>query len=290
MNVRRLEIAGIIVASLLAAAAAPIDALDSKMTSEEVEIVSPKTPDKTSNHTIQSGEEVKRPSSQPVKDSGTKKNNQTPKPVKPTVPAKNPKPDDKDPVVQVGDFTDILVLVNKTHHISADKVPADLTKPKVKFGSGAWNKLMRVEAASALEDLFTRAATDDLTLLAVSGYRSYQTQAAIFASRASQVGETQANRTSARAGQSEHQTGLAMDVTCPAVDQELSQYFGSTEEGKWVAKNAAESGFIIRYPLGKESITGYSYEPWHLRYVGIEAALAISSDGLTLEEYLNQRK
>lgn len=202
-------------------------------------------------------------------------------------PQKPAKPVEKDPVVGVDNFDDILVLVNKTHTVSADKVPGDLTSPNVQFSLEAWNKLLRSEAALALEEMFKQAASEDINLLAVSGYRSYQTQAAIFAYQASQVGETQANRTSARAGQSEHQTGLAIDITCPSVDQKLSQHFGSTPEGKWVAEHAAEYGFIIRYPKGKESITGYSFEPWHLRYVGIEAAQAISSQGLTLEEYLD---
>ena len=95
-----------------------------------------------------------------------------------------------------------------------------------------------------------------------------------------------ANRTSAKAGQSEHQTGLAMDITLKSLNYELTTSFGNTAEGKWVEKNAHNYGFIIRYPEGKEDITGYSYEPWHIRSVGVDLATKIYNSGLTYEEYL----
>lgn len=126
-----------------------------------------------------------------------------------------------------------------------------------------------------------------IELAAVSGFRSYERQAAIFANAVQRKGEVEANRVSARPGQSEHQTGLAMDVSSASVGYALVEAFGETVEGKWLAQNAPKYGFIIRYPKGKEHITGYRYEPWHLRYVGVEHAMKISQRGLTLEEYLN---
>jgi D-alanyl-D-alanine carboxypeptidase len=104
--------------------------------------------------------------------------------------------------------------------------------------------------------------------------------------RAKQRGEEVANKTTAYPGQSEHQTGLAMDVSSASVNYQLLESFGETTEGIWLAENAPDFGFIIRYPKGKEEITGYSYEPWHLRYLGIETALQVSARGITYEEYL----
>src|SRR5690606_29752197 len=145
---------------------------------------------------------------------------------------------------------------------------------------------LRKEAAAALEELFKQAKADKLNLYAQSGYRSYERQKAIFASNSKRVGEEKANRVSAHAGQSEHQTGLSMDVTSPAVGNDLVTDFENTVEGKWIKDHAHEFGFIIRYPKGKESITGYDYEPWHLRYVGKQHAEIIHQKGITLEEYL----
>jgi D-alanyl-D-alanine carboxypeptidase len=133
--------------------------------------------------------------------------------------------------------------------------------------------------------LFNQAEREGVILYAVSGYRSYQRQADIFARNSAQNPE--ANRFSAKPGQSEHQTGLAMDLTNSAgVNKQLSQDFGETKEGKWLKEKAWQYGFIIRYPSGKEDLTGYSYEPWHVRYVGKEAAQIIKDKGLVLEEYV----
>jgi LAS superfamily LD-carboxypeptidase LdcB len=148
---------------------------------------------------------------------------------------------------------------------------------------------MRKEAASALEEMFRAAKADGINLYAVSGYRSYARQEAIFASNVRKYGLEKANQFSAKPGQSEHQTGLAMDITCTSVSYGLTQRFGSTKEGIWVKENANKFGFILRYQQGKESITGYQYEPWHLRYVGKEAAKEITERNVTLEEYLGAK-
>lgn len=180
------------------------------------------------------------------------------------------------------DSDDYLVLVNKKRRLPADYVPLDLVKPNIPFAASAYNRLLRQEAAVALEGLFDLAKQEDIKLVGVSGYRSYSTQQRIFARKAALQGEDVANLSSARPGQSEHQTGLAMDIS---KDGSLTQSFGKTREGMWVANNAPLFGFIIRYPEGKDYVTGYIYEPWHLRYVGVEAALEISEKKMTLEEY-----
>lgn len=184
---------------------------------------------------------------------------------------------------------DLLVLVNKEHALPEDFIPEDLVIPNVRFPftEELPKKQMRKSAADALEEMFQQADEEELDLFAQSGYRSYERQDAIFASNADQHGEEAANQFSARPGESEHQTGLTMDVTSPDVNYQLVEAFGETDEGKWIQENAQEFGFIIRYPEGKEETTGYQYEPWHLRYVGEKAAKEITSQEITLEEYLN---
>ncbi|WLD95258.1 D-alanyl-D-alanine carboxypeptidase family protein [Alkalihalobacillus sp. AL-G] len=188
----------------------------------------------------------------------------------------------------VTNVNDTLVLVNKTRNLPSDYIPESLVVPNVQFPftEDLPKKKMQQVAAKALEKMFTKAEQDNIPLFAQSGYRSYDRQEAIFASNVQQHGEEEANKFSAHPGQSEHQTGLAMDVTSPAVEFFLVERFAETKAGKWVQQNAHEFGFIIRYPKGKEGITGYSYEPWHLRYVGKEHATKIHEQNMTLEEYL----
>ncbi|HZK69888.1 MAG TPA: M15 family metallopeptidase [Clostridia bacterium] len=180
----------------------------------------------------------------------------------------------------------ILVLVNKQNSLPQDYVPSDLVVTNVPFPFEEFlpKKLMRKEAAVALEQLFYKAQQDNVPLTAVSGYRSYDRQTEIFANNIK--ASPDANQTSARPGESEHQTGLSMDISSPSVNNQLTQTFGDMWEGSWLANNAPKFGFIIRFPKGKENITGYQYEPWHIRYVGIPDAQMISQQNLTLEEYL----
>lgn len=183
----------------------------------------------------------------------------------------------------------VHVLVNKERNLPSDYVPDDLVVPDVpfSFSGDSPKKQMRKEAAEALEKLVAAARQDDITLKAVSGYRSYNTQKALFDSYAEKDGIEAANRYSAHPGQSEHQTGLTMDISGASVNYALTTELGKTKEGIWLAEHAADYGFIIRYPEGKEHITGYMYEPWHIRYIGVDAAKAVVESGLTLEEYLN---
>lgn len=183
----------------------------------------------------------------------------------------------------------ITVLVNKENDLPADYIPPDLVDVNIPFTfkEHAEKRMMRQEAASRLEELFAAGKEQNIILYGVSGYRSYQTQKCLFASFVRRYGsEEKANQISARPGQSEHQTGLAMDVTSQSVNFGLEETFGDTPEYSWLMDNAHRFGFIIRYPKGKEYLTEYTYEPWHLRYVGQELATMLYEKNITYEEYL----
>lgn len=135
-------------------------------------------------------------------------------------------------------------------------------------------------ASNALKQLQKAAKEAGYSMPLLSGYRSYDYQKNLYARYVSKYGEAVASTFSARAGHSEHQTGLAFDVGS------INNSYGSTSAGIWLKENCAQYGFIIRYLKGKEHITGYKYEPWHIRYVGVEHATKIMERGITLEEYL----
>ncbi len=135
-------------------------------------------------------------------------------------------------------------------------------------------------AVAALNKMFAAAKEDGVNLFVVSSYRSYQTQEKLYNNYVARDGVAAADRYSARAGHSEHQTGLAFDLNS------LEQSWGETKEGKWLAANCHKYGFIIRYPKDKENVTGYMYEPWHVRYLGVETATKVYNSGKCLEEYL----
>lgn len=188
-------------------------------------------------------------------------------------------------IIQNPEKTD--VLVNKKRNLPDTYVPEDLVTlsevPTV-LENPEVNQL-RNAAYEALIELFNTAKESGYELYARSGYRSYNTQASLYSSYIESYGQQAADKYSAKPGQSEHQTGLSIDITCEALNYTLDTTFAETEEGKWVAENAHCFGYIIRYPKGKEEITGYSYEPWHIRYLGTELAEEVYESGLTLEEY-----
>lgn len=179
------------------------------------------------------------------------------------------------------------MLVNKLVMLPDGYEPSDLVEPKVPFTftEKAEKRLMRKEAAQALEQLFAGAEKDGIFLAGVSGYRSYETQKGLFNYYVQTQGEAIARRYSAEPGHSEHQTGLAMDVSASTGKCAADDCFAETPEARWLAEHAPGYGFIIRYPKGKEAITGYAYEPWHLRYLGKPFAQKVAASGLTLEEY-----
>lgn len=177
-------------------------------------------------------------------------------------------------------------VVNKTQSLSKDFAPQALSIPNVKFSFSGYHekKLLESGAAKALEEMFNGAKQDDITLVAVSGYRSYARQSTLYNNYVARDGQAKADTYSARPGTSEHQSGLAMDLSSASNGYHLNTNFGQTKEGLWVKDNAHKYGFIIRYPKNKEAITGYIYEPWHIRYVGTDLSTYLYDNDLTLEE------
>jgi len=190
-------------------------------------------------------------------------------------------------IAAASDVNSVAVLVNKEFALPDDYNPSDLVYPNVRFTfkEKIEKRMMRSEAAKALENLFDGAEKDGIYLAEVSAYRSHKTQTALFNRYVERDGEEKAKTYSAVPGHSEHETGLAIDVSGSDGKCAAEDCFGDTKEAEWLAKHASEYGFIIRYPEGKDSITGYKYEPWHIRYVGVDIASEIADRGITLEEY-----
>lgn len=183
----------------------------------------------------------------------------------------------------------IAVLINKQFGLPEGYEPQDLVYPDVPFTfkEKIEKRQMRKDAAGALEDMFAGAKKDGIYLAGVSGYRSHARQTAIFNNYVKRDGEEKAKTYSAVPGYSEHETGLSIDVSGSDGKCAAEDCFGDTKEAAWIAKHASEYGFIVRYPDGKEGITGFKYEPWHIRYVGKDVAGEIDAQGITLEEYYN---
>lgn len=177
------------------------------------------------------------------------------------------------------------VVVNKQRPLDPpDYEPAFLRTPHMNVKSTLHQ--VNNQAATALEELNAAALNDGIELLLVSAYRSYSDQNRIYQSMVAGYGQTQADRESARPGHSEHQTGWAADLGAPSGECELKTCFAKTPEGRWLAANAHKFGFIIRYPEGAEHITGYAFEPWHLRFVGKKLSAEMHQTGVkTLEEF-----
>ena len=173
---------------------------------------------------------------------------------------------DSEPDIEVVDgltYVNGILIANKSYSLPADYNPGVLP-----------------EAQSAFDEMAEGAAKDGIKLYIASGFRSYDYQAGLYQRYVERDGAEMADTYSARPGHSEHQTGLAFDLN------EISDAFAGTPEAEWLAEHAHEYGFIIRYPADKEDITGYSYEPWHVRYLGKEIAEKVYESGLCLEEYL----
>ena len=180
------------------------------------------------------------------------------------------------------------VLVNKRVRLPAGWAPRRLVVPRVPFTFAGFHekRQLRPVAARAVEALFADAAADGTPLAGVSGYRSEATQRSLFEYHVGRLGRAEARRVSARPRHSEHETGLAIDVTgsdgrCPA-----EPCFAGTPAARWLEQHAPDHGFVVRYPEDGEASTGYAYEPWHLRYLGPRRARALADSGLTYEELL----
>jgi D-alanyl-D-alanine carboxypeptidase len=183
----------------------------------------------------------------------------------------------------------VTVLVNKQFSLPSSYEPTDLVYPDIPFTFAEKNekRKMRTVAAEAIEKLVAGAKKDGINLAGVSAYRSYATQKALFQRYVLKDGEEKAKTYSAVPGTSEHETGLAIDVSGSDGKCAAEDCFGGTKEANWLEKHAQEYGFIIRYPKGKEKITGYQYEPWHIRYVGADTAKDMVAKKVTMEEYYN---
>lgn len=191
----------------------------------------------------------------------------------------------------ISDPGSVWWIINKVRPINPiEYAPDTLITPNVTLRMANGNSEMRLkqEASVALEIMFADAKKDNKNLMLVSGYRSYQLQIAIYNANVQKYGQAGSDKQSARPGTSEHQTGLAADVGSINRECELEICFADSPEGIWLTANAHLHGFIIRYPEGKENITGYQYEPWHLRYVGKELATEMHTSKIqTLEEFFD---
>ncbi|WP_238651256.1 M15 family metallopeptidase [Paenibacillus piscarius] len=189
----------------------------------------------------------------------------------------------------VADPDSTAVMVNKQYSLPEEYKPADLVYPDVPFifSEKIEKRMLRREAAAALEEMVAAAKQDGVHLAGVSGYRSEATQRRLFNNYVKKDGEEKARTYSAMPGHSEHQTGLAIDLSGSDGKCAAESCFAGTKEAQWLADHATEYGYIIRFPEGKETITGYKYEPWHVRYVGKEIAASIAERGITLEEYFD---
>lgn len=188
-------------------------------------------------------------------------------------------------ITQKGD--DLLVLVNKSISLPSSYQPADLVGLN-KLVSSSLGSQLRSEAAAQLVQLFAAAKGAGYNLTVTSSYRSYENQAATFAFWVKQLGLAAAVRVSAEAGHSQHQLGTAVDISSASVNNTLTESFGATAEGGWLEKNSWKYGYVLSYPAGKEHITGYAYEPWHYRYIGIASATKMHNLGLDLETFLQK--
>lgn len=170
-------------------------------------------------------------------------------------------------------YIDDILIVNKSFALPKSYAPGEIP-----------------EAKHAIDQLVAEGNHNGLALVIRSAFRSYETQVNLYNNYVARDGQKKADTYSAKPGHSEHQTGLAFDLGNISGDNDFLESFEDTAEGKWIKEHAHEYGFIIRYPKDKSHITGYQYEPWHLRYVGLEAAGKIYDSGLTLEEYLGLKQ
>jgi D-alanyl-D-alanine carboxypeptidase len=181
----------------------------------------------------------------------------------------------------VSDPTSLTAVVNKRRGLAADYVPPGLVTPSGIPGATQ----VRQELLGPLESMRAAMAAEGITLRMSSAYRSFARQQTIYNGFVAREGVAGADTHSARPGNSEHQTGLAVDLDDGA-GCNLNACFANTAGGRWLAENSWRYGFILRYGDGWQPIVGYTYEPWHFRYVGVEVASDMHDRGIrTLEEY-----
>ena len=181
-------------------------------------------------------------------------------------------------VTDVSNFNEMLV--NKYHALDKDYVASDIVKCSSTYAYA--NNELNKEAYEAFKNMADAAREEGHVILILSSYRTYESQDNLWKQRKTAYGIKKADAYAARAGSSEHETGLAIDV---AEYKDVNDEFGKTESFKWMQENAYKYGYILRYPEGKENITGYSYEAWHYRYLGVSLATKVYNEGITYDEY-----
>jgi D-alanyl-D-alanine carboxypeptidase len=194
------------------------------------------------------------------------------------------------PKYSIDDADSIWVVINKQRQISPlrykpeNLVFPDFPRPRTQNPFGL--QLRQEAALAAVEIAAAMRAAGKGTLILISGFRTYKTQKALYNRTRDTRGLTVAEKLSARPGHSEHQLGLAADFSARGQGCVILTCFGNTEAGRWLEESAHEYGFILRYPKGFRAITGFQYEPWHFRYVGVELATELNAKGIkTLEEF-----
>ena len=187
--------------------------------------------------------------------------------------------------------SEAILLVNKDNMLGRDYIPLDLEYVNVKVDRVDEKKFMRYVAAVHLRKMFYDAQKLGVGLVAISAFRSYVRQEEIYNNSVKEKGIEYTKKYIAYPGTSEHQTGLAIDVSCKKLNYELEEEFADTDEGKWLEHNCHKYGYIIRYPKQCRHVTGYNYEPWHIRYIGIIHSTNMKKNQIkTLEEYLENKK
>ena len=204
----------------------------------------------------------------------------TPSPVPPSATAPGPQHSLTDP-------TSPWVIVNKHRPLTpANFVPPDLVRPAVRLATSGEAALLNSTTAAAAEKMFAAAAAGGVIITLASGYRSFATQTVTYGSYVNSRGRAEADTASARPGYSEHQTGWAFDIGDGSGADAFTPEFKDRPAAIWAKANAHRFGFVVRYPWMLHTITGYFYEPWHLRFIGTPAATDMSTRGIaTLEQY-----
>ncbi len=186
---------------------------------------------------------------------------------------------------------DLLVLVNKSYKLPSTYAPSDLTNLSSTGIINGSNYYLRSILINDLKSLVTDAKADGISLSVVSAYRSYSTQVSTYNYWVQYNGGSvdAADKISARAGHSQHQLGTAIDFSSPEVNNQLGVLFNNTKASAWLKENSYKYGFVISFPLGYESTTGFNYESWHYRYIGKANALEMKNSGMILEIYLRSK-
>ena len=174
-----------------------------------------------------------------------------------------------------------LILVNKFNYLNNDFAPEDITPLDLSYSYA--NNSASKETSEAYKNMAIAAKQDNIHLMANSSYRTYERQEEIYKEFYYTKGISYADKYAARAGYSEHQTGLTIDIFTSGTS--TTSNFEESDAFKWLQENDYKYGFILRYPKGKEYLTGYNYESWHYRYLGVETATKVHNSGLTYDEY-----